>query len=177
MNYMLSQLCSGFVPEQLLTMLYLFYCFQKFVSILFSILEYCFCCSLVYANLTSRFSPPISEAFTEDDWKLVQLVLTLFRNILAIQDISLQQKSGGSASEFLSLRDRFMELLFKENVMDLILVLTQHIGGSCGYFRQDNLLLLETFHYIFMGQDPELIAKAHMKGSKVFFFGFIFLLT
>lgn len=63
-----------------------------------------------------------------------------------------------------------MELLFKENVMDLILVLTQHVGGSRGYFRQDNLLLLETFHYIFMGQDSELIAKAHMKGSKVFFF-------
>ncbi|KAJ0014117.1 hypothetical protein Pint_20222 [Pistacia integerrima] len=40
------------------------------------------------------------EAFTEDDWKLVQLVLTLFRNVLAVQDIPLQHQVGGSASQF-----------------------------------------------------------------------------
>ncbi|CAK9176951.1 unnamed protein product [Ilex paraguariensis] len=107
------------------------------------------------------------ELFTEEDWKLVQLVLTLFRNILAVHDISTQQKAGGSATQFLSLRDRFLEVLFQENVMDLILVLSQHVDDSCGYLRHDNLLLLETFHYIFMGQDPELIAKANLCGSKV----------
>ncbi|KAJ4843375.1 hypothetical protein Tsubulata_032681 [Turnera subulata] len=100
------------------------------------------------------------DLITEDDWKLVQLVLTLFRNILAIQDISPVQKAGGSAIQLLSLRDKFLELLFNENVMDLIILVTQHVDGSCRYFRQDNLLLLEIFHYIFMGQDPELIAKA-----------------
>lgn len=105
------------------------------------------------------------ELFNEDDWKLLQLVLTLFRNILAILDIPSLQKAG----QFLSLRDRFLELLFRENVMDLIIVITQQIGGSRGYLRQDNLLLLETFHYIFMGQDPELISKAHLKGSEVCF--------
>ncbi|MBA0689925.1 hypothetical protein Goari_007626, partial [Gossypium aridum] len=102
------------------------------------------------------------ELFTEDDWKLVQLVLTLFRNILSIQDISSLQKAG----QFLSLRDRFLELLFRENVMDLIIVITQQIGGSHGYLRQDNLLLLDIFHYIFMGQDPELLGKAHLKRSE-----------
>ena len=108
-----------------------------------------------------------SEMFMEDDWKLVQLVLTLFRNLLAIQEISTQQKAGGSATQFLSLRDRFLELLFQENMMEIILVLSQHVGGSCGYLRQDNLLLLETFYYIFMGQEPELIAKAYLENSKV----------
>ncbi|KAK6131802.1 hypothetical protein DH2020_034460 [Rehmannia glutinosa] len=108
-----------------------------------------------------------NESFTEDDWKLVQLVLTLFRNILAIQDISTQQIAGASATRFLSLRDRFLELLFKENVMDLILVLSQHTSGSHGCLRKDNLLLLEIFYNIFKGQDPELIAKANLKGSKV----------
>ncbi|MBA0875977.1 hypothetical protein Goshw_026901 [Gossypium schwendimanii] len=102
------------------------------------------------------------ELFTEDDWKLVQLVLTLFRNILSIQDISSLQKAG----QFLSLRDRFLEILFRENVMDLIIVITQQIGGSRGYLRQDNLLLLDIFHYIFMGQDPELLVKAHLKRSE-----------
>ncbi|XP_061342048.1 uncharacterized protein LOC133288335 [Gastrolobium bilobum] len=107
------------------------------------------------------------DAFTEDDWKLIQLVLTLFRNILAVQEIPLQQKSGGFASQFLSLRDRFLELLFRENVMDIILVICQYVGGSNVYLRQDNLLLLEIFHYIFMGQDPELIVRTHLKGLKV----------
>lgn len=94
----------------------------------------------------------------------MQLILTLFKNILAIQEITLQQKAGGTISHFLSLRDRFLQLLFQENVMDLIIVITQHFGG---YLRDDNLLLLEIFHYIFMGQEPELIAKAHRKGYKV----------
>lgn len=110
-----------------------------------------------------------SDAFTEDDWKLVQLVLTLFRNILAVQEISQQQKAGGMASQFVSLRDRFLELLFHENVMDIVLVITQHIGDSRSYLCQDNLLLLEIFHYIFMGQEPELIANAYSKGLKVGF--------
>ena len=108
-----------------------------------------------------------SDAFTEDDWKLVQLVLTLFRNILAVQEIPLQQKSGGFATEYLSLRDRFLELLFRENVMDIILVISQYVGGSSVYLQQDNLLLLEIFHYIFMGQDPELIVRANLNGLKV----------
>ncbi|KAK3010402.1 hypothetical protein RJ639_012889 [Escallonia herrerae] len=128
-------------------------------------------CSDTVSVIVSLLESPLEnleqEAFTEDDWKLVQLVLTLFRNILAVQNISMQQKVGGSALQFLHLRDRLLELLFQENVMDLILVLTQHVGGSRGYFRHDNLLLLETFYYIFMGQDAELIAKACMKGSKV----------
>ncbi|KAE8722683.1 Timeless family protein [Hibiscus syriacus] len=102
------------------------------------------------------------ELFSEDDWKLLQLVLTFFRNILAIQDISSLQKAG----QFLSLRDRFLELLFRENVMDLVIVITQQIGGSRGYLRQDNLLMLEIFHYIFMGQEPELLVKAHLMGSE-----------
>ncbi|KAI5561937.1 hypothetical protein BDE02_15G020400 [Populus trichocarpa] len=107
------------------------------------------------------------EAFTEDDWKLVQLVLTLFRNVLAVHDFSMLQKVGESASQFLSLRDRFLELLFHENVMDIILVITQNIKGSCSYFLHDNLLLLEIFHYIFMGQEPGLIVNAGLKDFKV----------
>jgi timeless len=108
-----------------------------------------------------------SNAFTEDDWKLVQLVFTLFRNILAVQEIPLHQKSAGSASHFLALRDKFLELLFRENVMDIILVVSQNVGSSNVYLRQDNLLLLEIFHYIFMGQDPELIVRGHSNGLKV----------
>ncbi|KAL6123133.1 hypothetical protein ACLB2K_075656 [Fragaria x ananassa] len=91
---------------------------------------------------------------------------TLFLNILAIQDIALQQKSGGTASQFLSCRNRFLELLFHENVMDVVLILTQHIGNHRSFVSDDILLLLEIFHLTFMGQEPELIAKAYSKGVK-----------
>ncbi|KAE9611334.1 putative timeless protein [Lupinus albus] len=124
----------------------------------------------VTAVIVSILEKPLENlecnAFTEDDWKLVQLVLTLFRNILAVQEIPLQQQSGGFATQLLSLRDRFLELLFNENVTDIILAIAQYVGGANAYLRQDNLLLLEIFHYIFMGQDPELIVRGHLNGLK-----------
>ncbi|XP_068659821.1 uncharacterized protein [Aristolochia californica] len=107
------------------------------------------------------------KAFTEDDWKLVQLVLTLFRNVLAIQEITSEQKASGSATQFLFVRDRLLELLFQENVMDLILVLTQHVSDSHGYLHRDNMLLLDIFYHIFLGQEVESIAKATQKNCKV----------
>ncbi|XP_044504324.1 protein timeless homolog isoform X2 [Mangifera indica] len=124
-------------------------------------------CSDTVPVIVSLLEGPLEnlerEAFTEDDWKLVQLVLTLFRNVLAVQDIPLQQKAGSSTSRFISLRDGFLELLFNGNVMDIILMITPHVGGSNGYLQQDNLLLVEIFYYIFMGQDPESVACAHQK--------------
>lgn len=108
-----------------------------------------------------------SGTFSEDDWKLLQLVITLFRNVLAIQEISLQQKADGSACQLILLRDKFLEVLFRENVMDIILVMTQHIDGSCSHLRQDKLVFLEIFYYIFMGQEPELIAKVPQNSSEV----------
>ncbi|KAI0507977.1 hypothetical protein KFK09_014107 [Dendrobium nobile] len=108
-----------------------------------------------------------SGTFTEDDWKLVQLVLTLFRNILAIQDITVQQKASGYATQYFHLTERILELMFQENIMDLILVLAQHVDDPNGYLRQDNILLLEIFYYILLGQEPELVAKTFTNNSKV----------
>lgn len=107
-----------------------------------------------------------SDAFTEDDWKMMQLILTLFRNLLSVQEVSPFQKASGSALQILSLRDRFLELLFRENVMDIILVAAEHIGCS-RFLSEDNVLLLEILYYAFNGQDPELVAKAHSEGLKV----------
>ncbi|XP_031477272.1 uncharacterized protein LOC116248552 [Nymphaea colorata] len=99
-----------------------------------------------------------SDAFTEDDFNLVQLVFTLFRNLLAVQGLSPLQKASGTSTQFLYLAERFLEILFSEHVMELILVVTQYLSGSDGYLCQDNLLLLDIFHYIFLAQKPELVA-------------------
>uniref|UniRef100_A0ACD5TDG3 Uncharacterized protein n=1 Tax=Avena sativa TaxID=4498 RepID=A0ACD5TDG3_AVESA len=126
--------------------------------------------NVAIAVIVSLLEDPLDHlertSFTEDDWKLVQLVLTLFRNLLAIQEITLPQKASGEATQLLFLADRFLELMFQENMMDLILVLTQHIDEPSGYLKHENLLLLEIFHYLFLGRDPELIAKVRTEGSK-----------
>ncbi|XP_062181662.1 uncharacterized protein LOC133885912 [Phragmites australis] len=126
--------------------------------------------NVAVAVIVSLLEDPLDRLertlFTEDDWKLVQLVLTLFRNVLAIQEITLPQKASGEATHLLSLANSFLELMFQENVMDLILVLSQHIDEPSGYLKQENLLLMEIFHYLFLGRDPELIARASCKGSK-----------
>ncbi|KAM3412913.1 hypothetical protein ACQJBY_004216 [Aegilops geniculata] len=126
--------------------------------------------NVAIAVIVSLLEDPLDHlertSFTEDDWKLVQLVLTLFRNVLAIQEITLPQKASGEATQLLYLADSFLELMFKENMMDLILVLAQHIDEPSGYLKHENLLLLEIFHYLFLGRDPELIAKVRPKGSK-----------
>ncbi|ESQ43217.1 hypothetical protein EUTSA_v10012488mg [Eutrema salsugineum] len=120
--------------------------------------------SNIIAVIVSLLESPLEslelDGFNEEDWKLVQLVLTLFRNLLAIHDISPLQKAGESTCYFLSLRDQFLELLSRENVMDILLVITQTIEGFDSLLRHDNLLLLEIYHYILLGQDMELIAKA-----------------
>ncbi|KAG0488837.1 hypothetical protein HPP92_007648 [Vanilla planifolia] len=104
--------------------------------------------------------------FTEDDWKLVQLILTLFRNILSIQGITVQQKASGSATRFLHLTEKLLEIMFHENAVDLILVLVQHVNDPGGYIRQINLLLLEVLHYILLGWDPELVANTFINNTK-----------
>ncbi|CAN8244514.1 unnamed protein product [Cochlearia groenlandica] len=123
--------------------------------------------SNIVAVIVSLLETPLenleSDVFNEEDWKLVQLVLTLFRNLLAIHDISALQKAGESTCYFLSLRDQFIELLSRENVMDIFLVITQTIEGFNSLLRHDNLLLLEIYHYILLGQDMELIAKVPEK--------------
>ncbi|KAM0912601.1 hypothetical protein ACQ4PT_012694 [Festuca glaucescens] len=126
--------------------------------------------NVAIAVIVSLLEDPLDHlertSFTEDDWKLVQLVLTLFRNLLAVQEITLPQKASGEATQLLFLADSFLELMFQENMMDLILVLTQHIDEPSGYLKHENLLLLEIFHYLFLGRDPELIAKVRTEGSK-----------
>ncbi|GJN15264.1 hypothetical protein PR202_gb02160 [Eleusine coracana subsp. coracana] len=126
--------------------------------------------SVAVAVIVSLLEDPLDRlertSFTEDDWKLVQLVLTLFRNVLAIQEITLPQKASGEATHLVFLADSFLELMFQENVMDLILVLTQHIDEPSGYLEEENLLLMEIFHYLFLGRDPGLIARVSGKGSK-----------
>ena len=60
---------------------------------------------------------------SEEDWKVVQLVLTLFRNLLAIPDPAPTAASGND--HLTRGRDVLLERLFQEDVLDLLLAVTQ----------------------------------------------------
>lgn len=100
---------------------------------------------------------------------MFQLVLTLIRNLLAVDDPSspLVRASLVDSQQASYLKDSLIERLFNENVMDLLLALTQHVGGDQPFLRQDIFLILEIIFYLFSGQTPDVIASAREKVLKV----------
>lgn len=87
-------------------------------------------------------------------------MLTLFRNLLCICDPPHQQQITASSPQLQYLKDELLERLFRENVLDILLALVQHVGGSRSFLRHDNLLMVEIIHYIFWGQQPGTLASA-----------------
>lgn len=110
-----------------------------------------------------------SGALTDMDGKMFQLVLTLIRNFLAIDDSSspFTRSAASSNSHATYLKDELLERLFKENVTDLLLALTQHVGGDHPFLREDNLLILEIFSHLVWGQLPNVIASSGDKLRQV----------
>jgi len=93
---------------------------------------------------------------TEEDWKVVQLVLTLFRNLLAIPD---PQQTAASGNDHLTRgRDDLLARLFKEDVTDLLLAVAQDAARLP--FRNEAALLLEIFYELFKGVTPETLFLA-----------------
>eukprot|EP00850_Spirogloea_muscicola_P012397 SM000080S22912 [mRNA] locus=s80:45801:50193:- [translate_table: standard] len=102
----------------------------------------------------------------EEDWTRVQLLLTLFRNLLAIPDPPPQSSAASGNSHLAYLKDELVERLFEERVMDLLLALTPHVGArSGGGLRRDSLLLLEIYTHIFDGHSASSIFSANSKGD------------
>ncbi|KAG6548875.1 hypothetical protein Mapa_009637 [Marchantia paleacea] len=101
----------------------------------------------------------------EDDWKMFQLFLTLLRNLLAIPDSFTHHISA--STQFAYLKERLLEILFNESVMELVVALTQHTAGRHGGLRHDNHLILELIHHVLMGQRPDVVAAAANKQFKV----------
>lgn len=100
---------------------------------------------------------------------MFQLVLTLIRNLLAVDDPSspFVRASVVDSQQALYVKDALIERLFIENVMDLLLALTQHVGGEQPLLRQDNLLILEILNYLLASQTPDIIASSREKVHKV----------
>ncbi|KAL2632945.1 hypothetical protein R1flu_004424 [Riccia fluitans] len=104
-------------------------------------------------------------AAKEEDWKMIQLFLTLLRNLLAIPDALTHHISG--CTQYAFLKDRLLEVLFQESVMELVVALSQHTAGRHGGLRHDNFLILEILHHVLAGKRPEIVAAAADKHFKI----------
>eukprot|EP00943_MAST-04B_sp_MAST-4B-sp1_P004971 g4971.t1 len=112
----------------------------------------------VLGIFVSMLEEPLShDGFdrTDDDNMLIELILTLFRNLLHVPNPEYSSTSGG---EHLShLQEDFIVLLHKELVLETVLLLAQLIENEAN--REWNLLLLELFYLLFRGQSPVSIAS------------------
>ncbi|KAL3694777.1 hypothetical protein R1sor_008428 [Riccia sorocarpa] len=106
-------------------------------------------------------------AAKDEDWKLIQLFLTLLRNLLAIPDTFTHHISASTQYAFL--KDKLLEVFFQKSVMELVVALTKHTAGRHGGLRHDKFLLLEILHHVLAGKRPDIVAAAsdkHFKAQK-----------
>eukprot|EP00894_Picocystis_sp_ML_P005544 jgi/Pico_ML_1/56061/g1656.t2 len=109
----------------------------------------------VIAIVTSMLHEPLSKhpKMKENDAMIVQLVLAFFRNLLCIAD-------SERSTDYMNRNEEIMlERLFQENVMELVLVITQHCTQKP--FSNDTRILLEIHHRVFGKIKPyELVVSA-----------------
>ena len=123
----------------------------------------------VLGIFVSMLEEPLShDGFdrTEDDNMLIELLLTLFRNLLHVPNAEYSNTSSGE--HLTHLQEDFIILLHKELVLETVLLLAQLIENEAN--REWNLLLLELFYLLFRGQSPLSIAnetgKRHHGGDR-----------
>jgi hypothetical protein len=88
---------------------------------------------------------------TRQDIELIELVMALFKNLLAVPDPPVTNNAQ-NATRF-QLQDDFIETLKKESVLKLYLVLAQNVEADKN--RTMNVLLLETFYLLFRREDTQ----------------------
>jgi timeless len=112
----------------------------------------------ILAIFVSMLEEPLShDGFdrTDDDNMLIELVLTLFRNLLHVPNPEYTTVSGGE--HLTHLQEDFIILLHQELVLETVLLLAQLVEDDAN--RDWNLLLLELFYLLFRGHSPELVAN------------------
>ncbi|CAK9270062.1 unnamed protein product [Sphagnum jensenii] len=123
---------------------------------------------VIVSHLQQPLEHMESGSLTDMDGKMFQLMLTFIRNLLAVDDsfspLTRTTTSGNALASYF--KDELLKRLFEESVTDLLLALTQHVGGDQPFLRKDNLLILEIFNYLFWGQSPDVIATSKKKLSQ-----------
>lgn len=101
---------------------------------------------------------------TRKDIEILELVLTLVRNLLAITDA--KENTSSSDSHLYSLHDRFIAELDQEHFFDFLILLGNSIEETEN--KSLALILFEILYLIFRREDPkELAYSAFKKGTNL----------
>ena len=108
----------------------------------------------ILSIFVSLLAAPLSRtgnSRTDTDHLTIELILHLFRNILAAEPLVQSQASHNLHHELISLLDR-------ELVLEILLVLAADI--ELRENSQYNLLLMELLQYLLQHQDPKVVARS-----------------
>ncbi|GJP55868.1 hypothetical protein CLOM_g14890 [Closterium sp. NIES-68] len=104
---------------------------------------------------------------TGDDWRLVQMIVTLVRNLLAIPDPPPDVSSASAWAHLCFLQDDFIRALFRSGFPDVLLFLISCLDTpeTAPSLRHDNLLFLEVVNLLFQGLPPKDAAIAAFRSA------------
>ena len=86
----------------------------------------------------------------EHDLRVIELVLSLFRNLLSVPNGA--PKNSTKDEHFSHLQENFIVALEREHIVELVLHLIQHVNEEDT--KEWNLLLLEIMYLLLRGQNP-----------------------
>jgi hypothetical protein len=97
--------------------------------------------------------PLAKKRKTEADHLVIELVLHFIRNLLCAEPIVKPSREVHESN--LRLQEELIAALYNELVLEVILVLSQHLDEDAHY----NLLIMEIIHHLTKNHDPALVAK------------------
>ncbi|EFJ04196.1 hypothetical protein SELMODRAFT_432638, partial [Selaginella moellendorffii] len=116
----------------------------------------------IIAHLEEPLGHLEKGSVSEDDWRLLQLVLAFIQNLLAVPE-AMNWVGPYPAERYSQLRDGILESLFRECGPDIVLAVTKHLPAFKNGIRKDNFLIIQILHHMFWGQKPELLFQASRK--------------
>ena len=132
----------------------------------------CFLANDAVAVIVGLLTKPLARypRLSEKDVLVVQLVLTFVRNLLCIdnaaRDFSFSGGERGDGTSFAQEEEQKGDLLlrlFKDNVLELVLLVSQHCSDKA--FKKDAPLILHIVHQVFEGFSSSQLFSAEKFSS------------
>jgi hypothetical protein len=126
--------------------------------------------SFLQPHILKCFVDVLADAWARDgfdrdehDLRVIELVLSLFRNLLHVPNSP--PKSSTKDAKYCNLQENFIVALEKEYIIELVLHLIQHVNEEDT--KEWNLLLLEMMYLLLRGQNPATLLAAPTKEDLV----------
>ena len=126
----------------------------------------CFLANDAVAVIVGLLSRPLSRypRLSEKDILVVQLVLTFVRNLLCVDSAARDLGIDNPLAEEDERKGNLISRLFKDNVLELVLLVAQHCNEKA--FKNDASLVLHIVYQVFEGFSPlQLFQKRQPKAS------------